>query len=115
LLFDDRPRNEDDGHVRLYRLRVLQRGDSVVARQVVVGDDEIEGFFRQRGFETVLGVYHEDVAGQTIDVQPVANHLGVARAILQVEHSKLTRHACSFRISHIARTTTLAADSAALR
>ena len=56
LLVADGAGNHDDGHIRSCLLRVRQGGDPVVAGQVVVAEDEIEGFLRQRGFETVLAV-----------------------------------------------------------
>ena len=44
LLLADRAGHEDHRHVGLGRLGLFQRGDPVIAGQVVVGDDEIEGF-----------------------------------------------------------------------
>jgi hypothetical protein len=85
----------DRATVRLCLLRALQRGDPVIARKVVVGDDEIERFPRQRGFETVLTVYQNDVTGHALDLQLLSNHLGVPRAIFQVEHSEWTCHVWS--------------------
>ena len=92
FLFAHRAGNQDHRHVRLRLLRVLQRGDPVVTRQGVVGDDEIEGALRQRGFETVLAIDEEDVARKARAFQLVADHRGVSSAILQVEHSEWASH-----------------------
>ena len=92
LLVADGAGNHDDGHIRSCLLRVGQGGDPVVAGQVVVAEDEIEGFLRQRGFETVFAVDPEDVAGQAPLLQLVTNHFGVPRLILQMEHSEWLGH-----------------------
>src|SRR6185503_2732971 len=98
LLFDHRAGDEDHGYVRLRRLRLLQRGDAVVARQVVVRDDEIEGLCREGGFEAVLPVGQQDGAGQAVALEAMANELGVAGVVLEMEDAKGTAHA-SLRLS----------------
>ena len=92
LLVADGAGNHDDGHIRSCLLRVRQGGDPVVAGQVVVAEDEIEGFPGQRRFKAVFVVDPKDVAGHALFLQPVTNHFGVPRAILQMEHSQWIGH-----------------------
>ncbi len=115
LLLDDRPRNEDHGHVRLARLRLLQGAHPVVAGEIVVGDDEIEGFARERGFETAFAVGQENAAGQAADFQPMANEFSVARAIFQMEESQPAGRGGGWHLARARRRRSRCADSAALR
>jgi len=58
---------------------MLQRGDPVIAGPVMVGEDDVEGFLRQRGFETVFAVDEEDVAGQSARLQSVTHITSASR------------------------------------
>jgi hypothetical protein len=84
--------DHDHRHVRSCLLRVRQSGDADVTMQVVVAEDEIEWFSRERGFEPGLRAHQRDVAGNAFGVQLVANHIGVPRDVLQMEHAEWTEH-----------------------
>lgn len=60
----------------------------IVNAHADVAEDEIERLMRQRGFKTLFAVNQEDVAGQAPFLQLVTNHVGIPRAILQMEHAK---------------------------
>ena len=81
LFLDHRAGHEDDGHVRLRRLRLLQRGDPVVAGQVVVGDDEIEGFLRSARLRSVSLPVTRRMSHDTPSISSLCRTISASRGL----------------------------------
>lgn len=91
-LLAKRARDEDERNVRRSLGRDSKRRHSVERWKRIVGQDQIEAATVERGDEFVAHPHERDVAGDASRLEHVADHVGIAPIVLQVQDAKRLIH-----------------------